>query len=467
MATPLENTLHSRFDEGWYNLINDDTEEFNSLLLKKDERGASSKDFTFAAQGARPVANAQLTKIDGRDRAFIQGKNSTITNHTAKAKKIQVVCEFDEDDWKRAEKDPEHAFENAMDLEVYNQAVNSKEIILRDYASDGTGALSTVTGAGTIASGEVTFTTYMNKDFATYPGWIFLMQEGMEIIFADSDGTERVPTVSAGTYSRYSVEEVDYEAKTFLAQAQDSDGTKLTVTATNVVDEDHVYPFSDKGQFGIIDRTSITDYGLEGHMPGLQSLGAADGRVTNGVTLSGVYAGTQVDVTDGGSNPALFHTMFNKALAKANRRVGRDKFDYPAMKCSFDTWNHVINLDEGNKIIKPTMNERGAVSYHYIRGKQQIELVEGRFCPDYEIWFEPKLKQPRGSKNVKTDKEPLKFLYSGYEFKKEPGSDKTWRYKVVGGVRVETIESHLQTYGTFVCGQSAALIRLTGFSINN
>jgi hypothetical protein len=41
-----------------------------------------------------------------------------------------------------------------------------------------------------------------------------------------------------------------------------------------------------------------------------------------------------------------------------------------------------------------------------------------------------------------------------------------FRFKISGGSRIKTVQAHLGTYGTFVCTQSAAIGRITGFVIS-
>lgn len=455
-------TLQIRFDDGWTSLVNSDVEDFAAIEAMKQEEGSVNRKFEFAVQGARNVSNAQLVSVGVNDAPFVEGSGTNISTYNAAAKQIEVVCQFDQPTFERAKRDPDLIYEDPMDAEIYDQQINAKEVILRDWATDGTGALCTSTGAGSIGSGRVTVTVYNNYAFATKPGFIYLMSEGMKLVSGINDGTEQTPTVSSGTFSYWLVESVDYDNNQMVISARDASDSELTVTVTNLTDLSIFYPASDKAQLsGLLARDAVSDYGNLLHMPGRQSLGADDSRVVNEVTLTGSYAGTQKDC----SGDDLHYTQFNDLLQRGARRVGRSKYDWKTMQASFKAYNHLINLDEGNKIIKHLENERGGRSYYYVRGRQKVELVEGRFCPDYEIWFEPSLREVKGSSNI-SRKAPVRFLFSGFDFIKDPDSGAMFRYKIKSGTRRKTIESTLQAWGTFVASQNAAILRMYNFGVN-
>ena len=466
MTTPaiqsalLGTNLQIRFDKGYTDLINNDVEDMIVIDAMKQEAGAVNRSFTFAVKSARKVSNAQMVAVGKNEQAFIDGEGIDISEKFAQPKEINVACQFEQAVFERAKKDPSLVYGDVMSMTIEDSVVSSKETIIREYVGDGTGALASVASAA-VSGGKVVLTLNNTSDKI---GSIYWLLESMKIRLADASGNEDLPTLSAGTCDYLVVDSIDFESLKISCSAITTTGSVGSASAVGDIDANSIlYPESDKAANGgaMLDRTAITDYGYLLHMPGRQILANDSGLTVNGVTGSGVFAGTQKDA----AGATLFYTMFNDLLQLGNRRNGRSAIDYKTLQCSFKTLNHITNLEQGNLVIQTLDNERGGKSWFYVRGNQRLELIEGRFCPDYEVWAEPVSKMQKVSPS-ETSGAPLQFLFTGFDYIRDPETGAAFRYKVKDGQRLKTVEAHLQGFGTFVARQPSAILRLHGFKIN-
>ncbi len=471
-------TLWIHFQDKFTSLVNNDVRDFASLEAVVDSSGAAAREVRYAVEPARPVSNAQMRDVGANGSAFINGEADNISEKTAYAKQLDVVGEFDYDVYKRAEKSPSEVYVGPMGMTLDRIAVNAKESLLIQYYGDGSGAQSTV------ASVDATTTTMTItlRNTSAYGGCKYWLRAKQQIVFASAAGVYHVAGCSDGTAVYAVVDSLNYETGVAILKWYTAAGVLLTVNAAGspaVAADDIIYNYSDQANgFDTTapHRTNLLagtgDWGQLLYMPGLQSLGSAPstcgtgaaGRVVNGTTLAGTYAGTVVDK----SAVNLFFTDFADLFAQINRNVGEGKFDYPQLKCSFKTWSYVTNLDEGSKLLRPVVeqspNGRGEKKYMYDHGDYSAALVSRRFVPDFEIIAEPKLVDVQGMGEV-TREGPLMFKFTGFEYIMEPGSSEMFRFKISGGNRIKTVQAHLGTYGTFVCTQSAGIGRIVNFSI--
>ncbi len=452
------------FQAGFTSLVNNDLKDFNSLEAVVDASGAAAREVRFALEPARPVSNAQMRDPGAKGAAFINGDAENIVEKIATAKQLDVVGEFDHDVFARCQMDPSQIYVGPMGKTLDNLMINAKENLLLQYYADGSGAVATLgaVGSATVSGGKMTWPI---SNVNTTPGSIYWLRENAKLVAYTAGGSVHVPTVSSGTPSYLKVDSIDHTAKTATFTCYDASGVLLTITAVSTITTgDILYNASDVNEGGVFNRSAISDYGDLLYMPGLQSLGAADGRTVNDVVLGGVYAGSSIDK----ASASLFFTDIGALMAKIDRRCGEGKYDYELGKCSFDTWNYLVNLDEGSKFLKPVVeqspNGRGEKKYMYFHNDKAIQVVGRRFVPDYDMWFEPKLMNPMAPAGVTKDG-PIMFKFTGFDYIKLPNSSEIFREKISGGNRLKTIQTHMQTFGTFVATQNAAIGRLTGFTI--
>lgn len=464
-------TLWIHFQNGFTSLVNNDVKDFASLEAIVDSSGAASRQVNFALQPARPVSNAQMRNPGARNSAFISGENDTIVEKTATAKQMDVVGEFDYDVYMRAEQDPSQVYVGPMGMAVDNLMFNAKEHLLIQYYGDGSGAQAEVATPLVSSVVEAGTNDLLKVDIgntSAYLGTIYNIREEQKLVAYAQDGTAHAPTVASGTVAYLKVVSVVTvgATKSVTLAAYDASDVQLSITAASTIDaNDVLYNYSDVANGGVFSRAAISDYGDLLYMPGLRALGAADGRVCNDVTLSGAYAGSELDLN--GAN--FFFTDLGSMFAQINRRTAEGKYDYPLLKTSFDTWNYLVNLDEGSKYLKPVVeqspNGRGEKKYMYYHNDIAAAVVGRRFVADSDIWAEPKLMDSMSVPGV-TKEGPIMFKFTGFDYVKEPGSNDIFRFKVTSAGRLKVVQTHMQTFGTFVATQSAAIGRVKNFLIS-
>jgi hypothetical protein len=461
----LGQTLFLYQQQGFTSLVNNDVKDWASLEAIMDPTGVGAKGFQYALEPSRRPSNVQMVNPSSRDRLMISGRGDDIVTVQATSKVIEVVAQFDDDVYKRAMMDPTEIHVAPMQLAMWNQTMNLKEGLLKQYYQDGSGVQATVhsTPAITISGGKATISLYnqYNKRGAD----IYFIEE-QDIIFASTAGIQHFfRDGSAANIPYYRITNVDYENHTITVDGRSSTGALVAIVdnshvSLSIVAEDVIYNNGDLAQTVLPDLTGSVDYGSCLYSPGLASLGAADGRLLRGLTMSGVYAGTQVD--------NLGATLDSKAVtalyAKLYRRVGEGKYDYPFMKTSFKTFKHLIDSDEGSVVFQPQQRERGGKKINVAFGDSETELCYRRFVPDYQIWAEPKLNDTMAAPGG-LSKPVLQLQFSGFDFITDPSDNKIFRQKLVGGVRAETWECHMKTFFGFVASQSAAIGSITNFKI--
>jgi len=465
-------TLWIHFQSGFTSLVNNDVKDFASLEAVVDASGAAARQVNFALQPARPVSNAQMRNPGAKNSAFISGEEDTIVEKTATAKQMDVVGEFDYDVYMRAEQDPSQIYVGPMGMAVDNLMFNAKEHMLIQYYGDGSGAqaqLHSTPSLTVVNVGSLDEMSFVIGNTSAYLGTIYNIREEQKLVAYHIDGTAHAPSVTAGTVAYLKVTSVvnSGATKTVQVAAYSAADVKLDITAaTTVAASDVLYNYSDVANGGVFNRSAITDFGGLLYMPGLRALSAADGSVCNGVTLSGAYAGSELDI---GGSTNLYFTDLGKLFSKINRRVAEGKYDYPQLKCSFDTWNYLVNLDEGSKFLKPVVeqspNGRGEKKYMYYHNDIACAVVGRRFVADSDIWAEPKLMDSMSVPGV-TKEGPIMFKFTGFDYVKEPGSSDIFRFKISSAGRLKVVQTHMQTFGTFVATQSAAIGRIKGFLIS-
>lgn len=452
-------TLQIYFEEGFTSLVNNDVEDFKSIEAISATDGAAAREIRFAVEPARQPSNVQMVDPGNANAPLINGFYDAIVERTAKAKQLEVVAEFDLDVYNRAKMDPSLVYIGPMQLALYNKMVSAKESLVKQFYGDGTGVQGTILGTPTVNAGVMTI-TLLNTSAAL--GCIYWIQEQQHLVAASTAGTVHQPTVTSGTPAYLKVTAVDYANKTISVMAYDASDVALNITAVNTVATTNIlFNYSDIANITTLpDTTSVADYGALLYMPGLQSLGADDGRTVHGVALSGNYAGTVVD--KGGA--VLQFPVFSELANKLDRRVGRGKYIYNNLRCSYDAWDFMVNMDAGNQYLKPVENIHGGKEYMFQRKNMAMVLDSHRFVPDFNIWAEPSLKDPMAAQGV-TRTAPLQFKFTGFEYIKEPESDAIFRLKLVNGQRTRVVQCEMQTFGTFIATQNAAIGSIKNFTL--
>jgi hypothetical protein len=459
-AKILGQTLFLHQQQGFTSLVNNDIKDWASLEAIMDPTGVGAKGFQYALEPARNPSNAQVVNPSTRDRRMISGDADDIVTVEASSKVLEVVATFDDDVYLRAMMDPSEAHVQPLQLAMWNQTVNQKEHLLKQYYMDGSGVQATVSSVS-VGSGVAVITLHNAYDKA---GNVIFIQENQKLVAYSTAGAAHDMVPASDTIAYYLVTNVDHENNQITVAAKNSSGSALTISSNAaVVDGDVLYNYGDEAQGGPFDisNAATVDYGKMLYSPGLPSLGAADGRLVYGLTMSGKYAGSQVNL----AGAALDSKAVTKLFSRLDRAVGESKYDYPFLKCSHNVFKYLIDSDEGKVMFQPGQRMSGGKGIFVDYGDYSTELVRRRFVPDTVIWAEPKLNAAMAAPGG-LSKPVLQLKFSGFDFITDPQDNKIFRQKLVSGNRVEAWECHMKTFYGFCASQSAAIGSITNFSIS-
>jgi len=468
-SKPFGITLWISFEDKFTSLVNNDVRDWASLEAISNGKGAASREMRFALEPERQVSNTQMRDPGASNQLFINGEAEVLVEKTVTGKQLDIVGEFDYDVYLRAAHDISLIYTGPMAKTLSNMAINAKETFIKQYYGDGTGVVVSNTSSITVNT-TVSITLGLNNTTAKYgcPYWV---QEGMKLVPYSAAGVAHdSASSSSAAAAYYLVTAVNHTAATMTMTVVPYTSAGVVIAdisnAGTITTDDVWYNYSDESNGGIAGNlASISDYGNLLYAPGLQAWGRDDGKTTYGVVHSGAYAGTNID-KGGGS---LMFTDIGDMFAMGARRTGEGKYDYPTVKTSLKTWKYLIDLDEGSKELRPvnvepSANARGGKKYMYFYNDIASELVGRRFVPDFELWAEPKLLAPMS--DGATGEGPLQFKFTGFDFLSEPESNQHFRFKITSSGRHKVVQAHMTSFATFICSQSASLLRVKNFILS-
>lgn len=274
------------------------------------------------------------------------------------------------------------------------------------------------------------------------------MEEGEKVQLADITGaTSR--TVTGGTVDYYKVYSIDEENDSIVVEAYTSADVLIVVTATTAVATDRVSPLFDNTVTALPDASSVTDYGKMGFIfAGLESLAANDGRVVNGLTMTGAISGTRKDA----SAATIDRTHFQSVLSEAKRRVGKNRYKWNSALMFDTTYDAMLESWETDRmIISAKDSDRGADQIGYKHQKDKVNFDTDEFISKQRIIMCPEgdVLQFRG-----TDIEQV-----------ELGGQKFFMPNDSSGNHQRIVRSYLEGSGALFTVHPAAIAIIENFTV--
>lgn len=429
---------------GVYNNLSEESAMWKNILKQKKgpDEGREMKYLLRAAYGA---AAAGFMALEG---SFPGAQKSNLKEGTAQYKTFGLTLELQRDILARAISDFSLYGEPIAEETRAKTVTLSRQLSASVYA-DGTGVLAQATGAGTISSGKVVLPLGSASTSRGFIGWLEMEDK---VVVATLAGAQTDPTVSSGTFAWYSVVDKDRAAGTVTLEAQNSSGTALTVTATNILNTMVIY----KSGAYINDLASVTssdDYNaLSRYFPGLRSLAANDNRKVNGINLTGSIKGTKRDV---GGNP-IDSSDFQKIMSQIKLNTGTGRYKYNRALMAFETMDALVESRETDRrFISVDDDKRGVKGLAYVHGNDTVKFEADEFCPTQSIWICP-------------EGEVLQFWGSDFEFA-EPQAGQKFQFRptVGGGGHDNILRAYMVGTGTMTCLHPAAVGEISNFTIGS
>lgn len=428
---------------GVYNNLPEDSAMWENILKKK--KGADEgRELRYLIRSAYGASAANFMAIGGG--SFPNAQKSSLAEATAQYKNFGLTIEVQRDVIARAISDFSRYGEPVAEEIRAKTITLSRQLSAAVYA-DGTGVLAQATGAGTISSGRVVLPLGSASTSRGFIGWLEL---GDRVIIATLAGVQTDPTVSSGTFAWYSVYDKDRAAGTVTLEAQNSSGTTLTVTATNVLNTMVILKYGSQ----INDLASVTteDYNsLSFYYPGLQSLTAADGRKVNGLTMTGALKGTKRNVS---GNP-IDSSDFQKLMSQVKLNVGANRYKYTRAMMAWETLDALVESRETDRrFVTIKDNKRGVEGgLAYVHGKDTLAFEADEFCPTQSIWVVP-------------EGDVLQFWGADFEFV-EPQAGQKFFLKPNSSGHDNTIRSYMMGEGIMTCVHPAAIGEISNFTVGS
>jgi hypothetical protein len=229
---------------------------------------------------------------------------------------------------------------------------------------------------------------------------------------------------------------------------------------TSLAADDVLYDAYQATNGAVSDVTSVTDWGDLVNMPGLISLGAADGRVVNGVTHSGLYAGMQKDI----SGAALEFSHFGEMLTKLKNRNSMENYDWKEIEAAGEVFDYLAEINAGQQFLIPFQDERGAKKIGFHHRDTHLVLREGRYTPSYRLYLPPVLKKNPGNKDA-SKMAPIQFRFTDWDFIKTPDG-RYWRQdENSSGQQVKAVRMDMVAWGTFITPRASTIGTIKNFTI--
>jgi hypothetical protein len=223
-------------------------------------------------------------------------------------------------------------------------------------------------------------------------GSITFLEEGQLLLASTKAGVAiniSGDTALAAAIHSWRVSNIDIDAGTFVLKPVSSAGAELAIaddsgnSISNSVADAFIagtclYNLSQSGAFPNL-TASIADYGTASKaVVGIESLSAHDGRVVNGLTMSGIFAGSRKDC--GGDLITI--DDIQSALSIAKRRVGQSAASWNNVLMHDKVWDlFVLSVEDDRRFYADDSGTRGSRTFKFVHGKDNLEFIISEFCP--------------------------------------------------------------------------------------
>lgn len=385
---------------------------------------------------------------------FPAGQESSIQEGTIQYKELDATIELEYNLYRRILESKSKYDASALAMEVDSKITSLKRQICLDFYGDGTGCLGRLLSV-TLPAGGKAVVKLRQQD--TDQGFAGLFQFDELVKHTAAAGTAgSAVTVATGTFSHWKVLARDPRSatNTVTLQAYNTDGAAVNVaTWTSPVAGEAFYK---TGQPTIPDLTNTAnDYGTVTEViTGLDSLVSADGRLVNGITMSGAVQGT---VYDNGA-AVIDVSAIEQAMNQVKNAVGEGRYRWPMALCNRETRSAFIDSRETDRrFVSVTDDKRGVAKFSYIHQDDSIEIKGSEFCNFSRMYILPEGKN-EGQKVLQfrgTDFKPAR-AENGDVFMFAPGT---------AGYHKRLMVSYMNGMGQLVNLHPAGCVKISNFTL--
>jgi hypothetical protein len=417
---------------------------------------SKAREAKFMLQTALGYAAIQSRAPGASNRAFPRNQTVDLSEKTAQFKEYDVTLEvpYQVID---AEKDSPEKYASLLATEIDSKAIAQRRILTCKWYLDGTGVHGTTSAAPTDFTGGTVAVTMSSTD--TSRGHAGCFELGDLFVPYSAAGSRQDVTVSSGTVDCYKVISRNHRTGivVFRPQAYDTATntySDLTATAANNISSGDVWYRI--GQATIPDLTaSITDYdSLTEELLGLEAFSANDGRVVQGITMSGSTAGTRYDH----SGAAVSTDVLEQLLSDGKIAVGDGVYRWPIATMHPQTRSALVRERETDRrFVSVDDNKRGVKFLAFQHEDDTVRLVGREFNHPKRIYLLPEPME-------KGQPAPLAMYGSDFVPVREPGSNSDWRLKATSNGYVAAAQSFLHSRMLYLCTHPASILVAHNFT---
>ncbi len=426
-----------------YNNLSEDTSMWD--LVKKMKKGpAEGRELRFLLRSGYGAGAVGFMPPTGGD--YPTAHKSTVQEGLARYKDYALTVEVERTLIAKAISDFSKYGEPLAD-ELRVKGIALSRMLSAAAYSDGTGVLATIGTTPTISSGS---TTIILSSSDSARGFVGHIQLDDKVLIKAADGTARTPTGGSGTFSHYLVTAKDREANTVTLVSYNTLGAVMANSGVgSAVAGEYIYK-ANQTTFNDLASISTNDYNtISESIVGLESLSAKDGRVVNGITMSGGVAGTRVDCGGAGIDSKWLQKLMSQVMIN----VGQGRYKYDRAMMAWETLDALVEAREvDRKFTDVKDNKRGVEGLGYIHGNNKLIFEQDEFCRKNRV-----IVAPNG--------DVLQFHGSDFDFvQAQPGQKFHVTPSANGGFQ-RSVSAMMEGNGALLSVHSPAIGMLHNFTI--
>lgn len=383
---------------------------------------------------------------------FPAGQESSIQEGTIQYKELDATIELEYNLYRRILESKSKYDASALAMEVDSKITSLKRQICLDFYGDGTGALGRILSASVVGGNAVVSLRSLDAD----QGFAGLFQFDELVKHYAAAGTSGSSvTVSSGTFDHWKVLARDPRSSvnSVTLQAQDVSNAVLVVTGWTPTAGEALYKLF---QPTIPNLGSISDWGTATEViTGLDALLSNDGRIVNGITMTGAPAATVFD----NAAAVIDVNAIEQAMNQVKNAVGEGRYKWPMALCNRETRSAFIDSRETDRrFISIEDNKRGLNKFVYVHQDDSIELKGSEFCNFKRMYLLPEGKN-EGQKVLQfrgTDFKPAR-AENGDVFMFAPGTS---------GYHKRLMVSYMNGMGQLLSLHPAACVKISNFVLS-
>jgi len=426
-----------------YNNLSEDSEIWNRV--KKMKAGpAEGRENRFNLRSGYGAAAVGELPLSGG--AYPSAHKSTLNEGTMVFKDYACTIELERTILQKALSDMSKYGEPLAE-EIRAKTIAMSRLLSYRAYGDGTGAIGEVASSAA-SSNKVVVTLKSTNTCRGFVGWFEI---GDKLVMADTAGTAVSPD-AATAYSYMRVDDKDRVANTVTLAAINTSGAQINQSATtNIVAGTLFYRLQQSTNGSIPSVSSISaDYNtLSESWCGLESLGQNDGRLVNGITLSGALGGTRFDV--GGT--AIDSQDFQQAMSQLMIRVGQGRYKYKAPIMAWETLDALVESRETDRRFQSIKDDkRGVEQLGYVHGKNTLIFTPDEFCRKDRIYVLP-------------EGDVLQFYGEDFEWVNPDGKGQKFYLRPNSSGHDRVVRAYMEGSGAFFAVHPAAILTLHNFTV--